>query len=514
MLGLTLACIGAFAALVRAIAGPPAAVLAACILAAAFPLRAYHDANLAYNGMLQVVFLTLVASLAAWRRAVIARDPWAAVLAVALYAANGLTYEVSYLFFPLYACVVRPARSWPRALTGTWPFALTSLALAATSLWLRTQVRLDPGSDYSLNAHAAAYAPAFAKQLVAGLPLSYELFDPQRIFPSLRRIALLDAGPYAFRIPAALAFAVAVFALLGRRDAGTSGAREGSRFGAATALGLGLAVLPVPLVAASVKYQRELEWGFGYLPAFVQIFGTALLLAVAARAAKIPRALLAAALFVVADLTAGTNAIVGQALQSETASRAVVERAFARGLARDVPPGATIVLPSDLPWVCEDPLCPDGLSPRYLIYGLTGRRYTTVAPQDAAYANVTAFRLTYAAEPAAVRVVLERRGAAPSAALYTEAASGTWSLTAAGPRSALRPHRPDRSEEKLGTPAVHQPALFPGRPRKAVDRVRLRAVASVARQLRLTVAVLVVVPVLVHSSFLSGAALVGGAVPS
>jgi hypothetical protein len=427
LLGLTLGCIAAFAALVRAVAGETTAWLSACVVAAALPLRAYHDADLAYNGMLQLVLLALLASLGAWRRAVLGRAFWAAPLALALYAAAGLTYEIAYLFFPLYACVVRPARSWLRACAGTWPFVALTLALGGISAWLRARIRFSDASNYSAGTHPAAYAATFAKELIAGCPLVYEFFDPQRIFPDAWQIARLAAGPYAFRIPVALAFAVAVFALL-RRPAGPEHARDG-RPGATAALGVGLAVLPVPLIAASAKYQRELVWGLGYLPVFIQIFGVALLLTVAARVAKVPRALVALGLFLVADLTAGTNAIVGEALHSATASQALVGRAFARGLARIAPPGATIVLPYDPSWVCENPLCPDGLAPTYFIYGLTGRRYVTVAPDDRAYANLTAFRLTYTAGPNASTVTLERAGAAPVVARYRELPGGTWSLS-------------------------------------------------------------------------------------
>jgi hypothetical protein len=439
LIGLTLACIAAFAGLVRAVADATTALLAACIVAATLPLRAYHDANLAYDGMLQVVFLSLTASLAAWRAAALGRNPWAALLAIALYAANCLTYEIAYLFFPLYACVVRPARAWPRAILGTWPFVAITLGLGGTSIWLRSRVHLDPTSDYSLGLQAGAYATTFAKQLLAGVPLTYEFFDPQRLFPSLQKIALLNAGPYAFRIPAALAF-VAILVVLARfggiaRTANERPARQlGSALLGAALLGAGLAVLPVPLIAASAKYQRELAWGWGYLPAFVQAFGVALLLAVLVRAllvraVRMPLAVAALALFVAADLTAGSNAIVGEALGTETASRGVVERAFARGLGRDVPPGATIVLPN-LPWVCEEPLCPDGLRPGFLLYGLTGKRYTTVAPDDPAYANVTAFRLTYsAAARDAATVALARGGAAPSDVRYREFRNGAWSLS-------------------------------------------------------------------------------------
>jgi hypothetical protein len=426
LLGLTLACIAAFAGLVRALADGRTALLCAAFAAAGFALRAYHDANLAYNGMLQLVFLMLVASLFAWRRAVLRRSAGAALLAFALYVANGLTYEIAYLFFPLYACVVRPGRSWPRALAGTWPFALATLGLGLASAYLRSRVAFAPDSDYRAGTQALAYGATFAKQAAAGIPLTYEFLDPQRLFPSLQKIALFDAGPYNFRIPAALAFAAALFAALGRSATAAPNDDERARLGAAGMLGLGLAVLPVPLLAASAKYQRELAWGLGYLPVFVQTFGVALLCAVAMRATRAPRALVALVLFAIADLTSGTNAIVGEAVSAETASRGVVARAFARGLARGVPAGATIVLPS-LPWVCEDPLCPDGLSPAYLLYGLTGRRYATVAPGDA-YALPTAFRLGYASDPRAATVTLERDGAAPFRARYRETSSGAWSL--------------------------------------------------------------------------------------
>jgi hypothetical protein len=302
-----------------------------------------------------------------------------------------------------------------------------TVALGFVVAELRARVHLDAGSDYSLGTQGSAYGITFAKQALAGVPLTYELFDPQRLFPSLQKIAVLDAGPYAFRIPAALLFAVGFFVLARARASTIEGApRRG--LAAAAALGMGLALLPVPFIAASGKYQRELQWGWGYLPAFVQTFGVALAIAAGLRAIRMPTVPAALALFVVADLTAGTNAIVGEALGTETASLGVVERAFQRGLARDAPPGATIVLPRTLPWVCENPLCPDGLSPDYLLFGLTGRRYSTVAPDEIAYANITAFRLTYATNGKLARVELDRGGGAPSKASYEEHSSGTWSL--------------------------------------------------------------------------------------
>jgi hypothetical protein len=149
---------------------------------------------------------------------------------------------------------------------------------------------------------------------------------------------------------------------------------------------------------------------------------------VLARAANVPRALVATGLFLVADLTAGTNAIVGEALQNATASQAVVERALRRGLAAVAPPGATIVLPPNASWACELPLCPDGLSPTYLFYGLTGRRYVTVDADNRAYANATAFRLTFAAGAKTADVTLARGGPVPVVARYRELPGGAWSI--------------------------------------------------------------------------------------
>jgi len=44
-------------------------------------------------------------------------------------------------------------------------------------------------------------------------------------------------------------------------------------------LGLTLMILPACLLMQSVKYQQTLAYGFGYLPVFIQNFGTAMLLA-------------------------------------------------------------------------------------------------------------------------------------------------------------------------------------------------------------------------------------------
>ena len=45
------------------------------------------------------------------------------------------------------------------------------------------------------------------------------------------------------------------------------------------ALGLLLAVLPVPILCLCTRYQGAFDYGYGYLPVYIQYFGVALVLA-------------------------------------------------------------------------------------------------------------------------------------------------------------------------------------------------------------------------------------------
>jgi hypothetical protein len=423
---LTLAVIVVFMAFVRRMGGGGLGALAGFFVALCLQMRGYHDALYAYNGMIQIMLLVLLASLWCWRVFLERGGAAWAVAAVVLYAGNCLTYEFSYLFFPLYA-LVSPATA-PRALLRAGgPFAALSALAAITAVLLRAHAAIASSSAYAIGRSPVAYATALLQQLAAALPLSYYGWNPSGIFP--RPPHLFDGfGGYAFDWWVALFCAAVAFVLV--RGVAQDAARDTAwPLRRLLWLGLGLWLLPAPLVALSVKYQRELQWGIGYLPVLIEVFGVALVLTVATaallRAARPPGRVAAVAAIALAcgfagAVTLADNQRLARELLPWRVSRAVVGAALARGVVRAVPDGTTVGMGGDLPWLClAESGCPDDLDSGYFVYAKSGKQLqlTTLGAADAAWA------LRYGATPRVAWVAAARRDGA-NGAIYLEALGG------------------------------------------------------------------------------------------
>lgn len=398
LLALTLACLLAFLFFVRAIAGTAFASLATLIAALSMQMRGYHDALYSYSGMVQVMFLVLIASLWCWRHYLLGRGRAFALAAIALYLLNAFTYEFSYLFFALYAFVVVPARRGP-ALRSILPFAAITVVFVAVSAVLRSHATLlGPESAYAFGTDPRQYALALARQLAAALPLSYFLWNPSGIFPPPAHVFDRSATYQVSVVVAAIVGLVAFLVLerLARERAAIAAegltrallerlAREPGSIESEgltrqlRSLGAGLWLLPAVLMSASVKYQRELAWGTGYLPVLIECFGVGLAGALAAKALFerlggrrsriVSLAVLAAAFGLAGAMTLADNRRLALELAPWRESRAVVAAALRAGIAGPIPTGAVLFVESNLPWVCYAvDGCPDYLDARYFVY--------------------------------------------------------------------------------------------------------------------------------------------------
>jgi len=423
---LTLATIGVFMAFLRRIGAGGLAALAGFFVALGLQMRGYHDALYAYNGMIQIMLIVLFASLWCWRVFLERGGAGWAIAAVALYAGNCLTYEFSYLFFPLYA-LVSPATT-PRALLrAAGPFAAITALAAVTAALLRAHAAIAPSSAYSIGPSPLDYATTLLKQLAAALPLSYYAWNPSGIFPAPPH--LFDGfGRYAFDWWAALFCAVVAYVLV-RAVAEDEAAGRHWPLRRLLWLGVGLWLLPAPLVALSVKYQRELQWGIGYLPVLIEAFGAALVLTVATAAllrAVVPRTRVAAvaALALLCGfagaITLADNQRLARELLPWRVSRAVVGAALERGVIAAEPDGTTVGVGGDLPWLClAETGCPDDLDSGYFVYAKAAKqlRLTTLGAADATWA------LRYGTTPRVAWVATARRDGT-GGALYLEALGG------------------------------------------------------------------------------------------
>ncbi len=437
--GLTLVTLVAFLFFIGSLAGFEFAAVAALFAALSLQMRGYHDALYSYNGMIQIMLLIMFASLWCWRTYLRGGSPLWGTCAVVLYGANCLTYEFSYLFFPLYAAV-SPATS-PRALLrATGPFAALTLVVALTSGVLRSHAAIAAGSAYAIGGGPVDYLTALGRQLAAALPLSYYGWNPSQIFPALPQ--LFDrSGGYAFSLWAALFFALVALLVMGSdRDVAARGGLPMQRL---AWFGAGLWVLPALLVALSAKYQRELTWGIGYLPVLIELFGVALLLglcAVAVLRALPPGAARSAGLVVLAAIcgmggaiTLADNRRLALELTPWRVSRSVLASALAQGVASAVPDGSTLGIGGALPWMClAQSGCPDDLDTGYFIYANAGKQVALAAlpAGDADYV------LRYGSSPRLAWVAVARP-AGTSAAVYLQALRGDCVLAGAARGSAV-----------------------------------------------------------------------------
>src|SRR5579863_3128566 len=235
-----------------------------------FTLRGYHDPILSYNAGPQVLAALMLLSLIAFRRALRRPDPAAYAASVALYAAAALTYEDAYLFCLLYPLLARTVRvSNRQAARLALPYVVVAGVLVTLSLGMRRLVHLPSTSGYAFGADPRAIVVTALEQIVAAFPLTYWGFDPSHIysrsdFADFFRNAPLS--PVVF-----LMFAVTAWWCLGKVPPERKYAAGCAWAGAL------VVVLPALPIALTVKYQRELAWGLGYLPVFFEYFGVALL---------------------------------------------------------------------------------------------------------------------------------------------------------------------------------------------------------------------------------------------
>ena len=185
-----------------------------------------------------------------------------------LWTAALLQYEVAYL---LAAAV--PVLAWhERTASRGRRWAAVAVVLVPTFLLGNYVATLRPGATpapgYTTNWALEDLLPAFVYQLVGPLPTAASTFSG-----GLPGLGTLLGDIHIWSLLGALAGGVAAWLLIRRsnRPTVTSAA-------ALSVVGAGFYVLPAIPIAASLRWQTELNWGYAYLPVFLQALGLALLL--------------------------------------------------------------------------------------------------------------------------------------------------------------------------------------------------------------------------------------------
>jgi hypothetical protein len=322
-----------------------------------FQFRIYHDPILAFGGFLQFILLDVSISLLCLCKYLESAKLHWLMASVMAYLLGLLIYEMTYPLFLLhFLCVRHYTLSWKQALRTSAPFFASAALCAGVCIFLRAILGRIVQPAYQPNTNATLFLLTLCKQLFATLPLSYALTAGRGYLPSWPRLG--QAWPTVACFCASLS--ICLFSLLRI-------ARERSQCGDCNALhtvpvAISIWVLPALLVCLSPRYQREIYWGVGQLPVYIECFGLGLLLAsiIAFFTNRIAsRTRLYRVWAVLLSVTVATVLAISGHINHSIArrwafgwyhERVQVEAALRAGLADCVPDGSSLIAAHRYPW--------------------------------------------------------------------------------------------------------------------------------------------------------------------
>jgi hypothetical protein len=322
-----------------------------------FQFRIYHDPILAFGGFLQFILLdVLISLLCLCKYLESAKLQWL-MASVMAYLFGLLTYEMTYPLCLLHLlCVRHYTLSWKQALRTSAPFLASAALCAGVCIFLRAILGRIVDPAYQPNTDVTSFLLTLCKQLFATLPLSYALTAGRGYLPSWPGRG--QAGPAVACFCASLS--ICLFSLLRiARDRSQCGDCKPLR---TLRVAVSIWVLPALLVCLSPRYQREIYWGVGQLPVYIECFGLGLLLAslVAFFANQLAsRTRWYRAWAILLSFTMATVLAISGHINHSIAQRwsfgwyherVQVEAALMAGLADCVPDGSSLVAAHRYPW--------------------------------------------------------------------------------------------------------------------------------------------------------------------
>lgn len=325
----------------------PAAALGTLALVLLIQLRAFADPLLGFAGIMQLLLAQLLLTMVALEKYLATRRPSWLVASVAIFTTSLVTYEISYIFVPIFlAMIYARRREWRASLAVLHPYLAVIVVLSAFIFGLRYNVRMPHDFPYRFRLFPVEIVATSLTQATSALPLSYALLSPHRpyYFDGWRAVTRWENW-----LVAAWAAGMA-WLLLDRLRAGSIRTVSPKML---ALVGLLTWFLPGVPISVSPKYQSCVEVGIGYLPVYVQYIGVALLavaglLWLARQDQAVRRWLapaLAAASAAVALISFDTSRFVVDLLQScpNVRERHIVEAALAAGLGDPIPAESTVL---------------------------------------------------------------------------------------------------------------------------------------------------------------------------
>lgn len=266
-------------------------------------------------------------------------------------------YEIAYLFFPLIIYLVYlKIKSFKKSVKIFLPYVILSLFFIILYFFISLKAP-NHYSGSTINFDMRLIIPAFLKQISASLPLSYYLFNPKiGQFPFINKLDYFVSIAY-FVLSFIFLFKVKIKKPL-----------------PLIIIGLFIVFIPALPISLSLRYQREVAWGIGYLPVYIQYFGNCLFLLglivffinrVKNKVLKIfIISLFSLSLAVSVFINLQINKIVIEHLNSAFKyPRDIIEKALENGLLENVKEGSTILSLNNSFWDADA-----------FYYSLTGKK--------------------------------------------------------------------------------------------------------------------------------------------
>jgi hypothetical protein len=373
---ITLANVFTFYVLLREFRMPRAiALLGVVVLLCTFQMRVYYDGLLGQSGDIEVITELALLSMYLLQRFLRRGESWALVGSIAAYAAVLLIYEITYLLWLALLVVLIASVPRRRALQLVTPYFVLSALAICIQLYVKSAAHLKADADYNLSLNLGLLIATFAKQALAAVPFTYVLIDPSNMFA--HGAGVFRNVPFWVSIAIFAVAALATWTLdtqLDRSDIPLTGIR------ALAAAGPILWLTPALLVASSVRYQRELVFGLGHAPVYVEYFGVSMVivaaLAYAARRWGVPsrsvRLIVAMAFGLAASVMYASNVDVIATHVSDSDGISNMNAALEYGLMSDVPAGSDLFVDLTIP--LNRYLEGSPANPKYYYFFKTGKR--------------------------------------------------------------------------------------------------------------------------------------------
>lgn len=333
LVAVTVGCAALLYALVRRLGGSRGvAAMVVVLLAGAVQFRQYHDPMLGYYGTTQAALACVLGSLLLELRFLRGGSRRDLVLAVALFVAAVLLYEIASPMAVVHVGLAVVERRWRAGL----PFLGVAFAFVLYGFVLRTFGGADSGGGYAVNYDLGLIVGTYFEQLLPPIPGSNYLFGDGALFER-------PTAPELFAAAWRGAVVLGVVLWVGLRCR-----LEDVRLLPIAVMGALIVASPVLLIALAEKYQRELSAATGYLPVIVQSFGWALLAGAAVVAAARWRRVAVVPLALLLSAGAALSGYDVVRVAATEVPRAAVSDALhdaaARGALENVPAGATVLL--------------------------------------------------------------------------------------------------------------------------------------------------------------------------